>query len=93
MQGRKFFEELIRENLDMGCSDHVSLIFSCRVTKRTPSGFRTRVITHGVTPLLYIDYKKSRIKEYFKEGCALRTEIDASILAQLLDCRVNLTQM
>ncbi len=58
VQGRVFFEEVIRQNLAMGRSDHVSLIFNRRVTKRTPSGFRTRVITHGVTPSLHIDYKK-----------------------------------
>ena len=45
-----------------------------RVTKRTPSRFRTRVITHGVDPSLHVDYKRSRIKQYFKEGRALRTE-------------------
>ena len=42
--------------------------------KNTPGRFRTRVITEGVTPALYIDYKSTRIKQYHKEGCALRTE-------------------
>ena len=36
--------------------------------------FRTRVITDGVTPSLHIDYKHTRIKQYHKEGRALRTE-------------------
>jgi hypothetical protein len=52
----------------------VQLIFQRRVTKRTPGRFRTRVITDGVTPALYVDYKHSRIKQYHKEGRALRTE-------------------
>src|SRR5579872_66504 len=39
-----------------------------------PRRFRTRVITEGVTPSLYVDYKSSRIKQYHKEGRALRTE-------------------
>src|SRR5262249_5847603 len=30
--------------------------------------------TEGVTPSLHVDYKKSRIKQYHKEGRALRTE-------------------
>jgi hypothetical protein len=72
--GRVFFEEVIRENLDIGRPDQVQLIFNRRVTKRTPGRFRTRVLTEGVTPSLHIDYKRSRIKQYHKEGRALRTE-------------------
>ena len=52
----------------------MQLIFARRVTARTPGRFRTRVITEGVIPSLHIDYKSSRIKQYFKEGRALRTE-------------------
>ncbi|HEY8742826.1 MAG TPA: hypothetical protein VIU62_06995 [Chloroflexota bacterium] len=74
LTGRIFFEEVIRENLDLGRPDQVQLIFARRVTKRTPGRFRTRVITEGVTPSLHIDYKSSRIKQYHKEGRALRTE-------------------
>ena len=65
---------MIRENLDIGRPDHVQLIFEWRITKQTPGRFRTRVITEGVTPSLHIDYKRSRIKQYHKEGLALRTE-------------------
>ena len=72
--GRIFFEEVIRENLDTGRPDHVQLIFDRRISKRTPGRFQTRVITEGVTPSLHIDYKRSRIKQYHKEGRALRTE-------------------
>jgi hypothetical protein len=72
--GRIFFEEVIRENLDIGRPDHVQLIFNRRISKRTPGRFRTRVITEGVTPSLHVDYKRSRIKQYHKEGRALRTE-------------------
>jgi hypothetical protein len=72
--GRIFFEEVIRENLDLGRPDQVQLIFNRRVTKRTPGRFRTRVLTEGVVPSLHMDYKHSRIKQYHKEGRALRTE-------------------
>jgi hypothetical protein len=68
--GRIFFEEIIRENLDLGRPDQVQLIFNRRVTKRTPGRFRTRVLTQEVTPSLHVDYKNSRIKQ----GRALRTE-------------------
>src|SRR5438067_258499 len=72
--GRVFFEEVIRENLDIGRPDQVQLIFNRRITRRTPGRFRTRVLTEGVTPSLHVDYKHSRIKQYHKEGRALRTE-------------------
>jgi len=72
--GRLFFEAVIRENLDLGRPDHVQLIFARRVTRRTPGRFRTRVLTEGVTPSLHLDYKRCRIKQYHKEGQALRTE-------------------
>jgi hypothetical protein len=71
---RIFFEEVIRENLDIGRPKHVQLIFERWVTKKTPGPFRTRVITDGVIPSLHIDYKGTRIKQYHKEGRALRTE-------------------
>jgi hypothetical protein len=74
LSGRVFFEEVIRENLDLGRPDQVQLIFQRRVTRQTPGRFRTRVLTGGVTPSLHIDYKHSRIKQYHKEGRALRTE-------------------
>jgi hypothetical protein len=72
--GRQFFEEVIRENLDLGRPDLVQLIFDRRVTRRTPGSFRTRVLTEGVTPSLTTQYKHTKIKQYHKEGRALRTE-------------------
>ena len=52
----------------------MQLIFHRRLSKRTPSRYRTRVITDEVVPSLNVDYKHSRIKQYHKEGRALRTE-------------------
>ncbi|MCI0610187.1 MAG: hypothetical protein L0Z71_14145, partial [Anaerolineae bacterium] len=72
--GRLFFEAAIRENLDMGRPEQVQLIFERRIIRTTPGRFRTRIITEGVTPALHVDYKHSRIKQYHKEGRALRTE-------------------
>ena len=75
VSGRIFFEEVIRENIDLGRPDNLQLIFARQVTKRTPGPFRTRVVREGVIPSLYVDYKSSRLKQYFKEGRALRTEL------------------
>ena len=74
VRGREFFEEVMRDNLDLGRPDRVQLIFQRRITKATPGRFRTRVIQDGVHPSLHIEYKQFGLKQYFKEGRGLRTE-------------------
>jgi len=74
LSGRHFFEEIIRENIDLGRPSKVSLIFQRRITKRTPGTFHSRVLTQGVIPSLHVSYKSTKIKQYFKEERALRTE-------------------
>jgi hypothetical protein len=78
VSGRIFFEQVLHDNLDIGRPDQVSLVFDRRIRRKgrhpTPSRFRTRVITAGVVPSLHIDYKNAKIKQYHKEGRALRTE-------------------
>jgi hypothetical protein len=81
LSGRLLFEDLIRENLDLGRPDRVQLIFDRRVTRQTPGRFRTRVLTEGVVPSLHVTYKHSDLKQYLKgrrpaaAGRALRTEL------------------
>jgi hypothetical protein len=74
LRGREFFEEIIRDNLDLGRPDRVQLIFDRVVTKKTPGEFRTRVIQEGVHPSLHIQYKNFDLKQYFKEGRGCRKE-------------------
>lgn len=74
VQGREFFEEVIRDNLDLGRPDRVQLIFEKRISAAAPGSFRTRVIQQGVAPSLNIEYRSFNLKQYFKEGRALRTE-------------------
>jgi hypothetical protein len=74
LRGREFFETVIRENLDLGRPDHVQLLFPRRITRTTPGRFTTHVVTTGVNPSVHISYKHCRIKQYFKEERALRTE-------------------
>jgi hypothetical protein len=66
LHGRQFFEEVIRDNLDVGRPDRVQLLFQRRISRRTPDRFRTRVLTAGVQPSLRFDYKHTRVKQYFK---------------------------
>jgi hypothetical protein len=76
--GRVFFEQVIRDNLDLGRPDRVGLVFNRRIVakgkSKTPGRFRTRVLTAGVTPSLHIDYKHTKVKQYHKLDRALRTE-------------------
>ncbi|HZD15992.1 MAG TPA: hypothetical protein VE196_12890 [Pseudonocardiaceae bacterium] len=78
VSGRIFFEQVMRDNLDIGRPDQIGLVFDRRIINgrknKTPGRFRTRVITEGVTTSLHVDYKNSKIKQYHKEGRAIRTE-------------------
>jgi hypothetical protein len=78
LSGRIFFEQVIRDNLDLGRPDRVALIFDRSIYRgrknHTPGTFSTRVVTDGVTPSLHVQYKNTQIKQYHKEGRALRTE-------------------
>ena len=78
VSGRIFFEQVIRDNLDLGRPDRISLIFGRSIYRgrknHTPGTFATRVVTDGVTPSLHVLYKHTQIKQYHKHGRALRTE-------------------
>ena len=74
VHGRLFFEQVIRENLDLGRPEEMKLIFNRRIPRGTRARFCTRIATHGVTPSLNVYYKNTRIKQYHKENRALRTE-------------------
>ncbi|MGH3183111.1 MAG: hypothetical protein ACRDOE_14590, partial [Streptosporangiaceae bacterium] len=78
VSGRIFSGQLIRDNIDIGRPDKVNIVFGRQIRRRgkgqTPGTFRTQVITAGVCPYLYLYYKKTQVKQYLKEGRALRTE-------------------
>jgi len=73
-RGRELFEEIIREHLALGRPDHLALVFPRRFGRYTKSRWRTHVVTTGVRPSLHVEYKHCRVKQYFKEERALRTE-------------------
>jgi hypothetical protein len=70
VSGRIFFEQTIRENLDIGRPDQVSLIFgqptpprpgsNRQVRRNTPGVFRTRVADWQVLEACPVDYPRSR---------------------------------
>jgi len=72
--GRAWFENAIREHLDLGRPERVSLVVDRRVNRRTPGRFATKIVTRGVDPQIQIHYRASKVKAYFKESRALRVE-------------------
>src|ERR1700757_901525 len=52
--GCEFFEEVIRENIDLGRPEQVQLIFARKMRRKTATDgrCRTRIITEGVTPYI-----------------------------------------
>jgi hypothetical protein len=76
---RGFFEALVADNLDIGRPDQVELIFSGRPVRmgrprKDPEVFKTKVVTRGTDVTVNAFYKHSRIKQYLKDGRALRIE-------------------
>ena len=74
-RARAFFEALVADNLDLGGRpDEVKLIFDRRIQRNTPGTFATKVVTRGTEVAVNVFYQHSRIKQYLKEGRALRIE-------------------
>lgn len=76
---RSFFEGIVRNNLGLGRPQEVELIFSGRPVRmgrprKQRETFKTKVVTRGVAVRVNIFYKHSRIKQYLKDGRALRIE-------------------
>jgi hypothetical protein len=74
VNGRAWFEAAIKDHLDLGRPQEVSLIVNRRINRRTPGRFETRVVTVDVDPEIRIRYKSDKVKAYFKEQRALRVE-------------------
>ena len=75
---RSFFEALVTDNLDLGRPDTVEIVFGRRIIngqqRATRGTFKTKVITRGTDITINAFYRHSRIKQYLKDGRALRIE-------------------
>jgi hypothetical protein len=71
---RAFFDALVTDNLDLGRPDTLEIIFDRQIRKDTVGDFKTKVITRGTEVTINAFYKHSRIKQYLKDGRALRVE-------------------
>jgi hypothetical protein len=78
-QARAFFEALIADNLDIGRPANVEIIFGRRIRRDTPGVFRTTIDRPVIGPdtgqvVVNVFYKHSRVKQYLKDGRAMRIE-------------------
>jgi hypothetical protein len=89
-RARGFFESLVQDNIGIGRPDEVHAVFGRdRRGRSTSKPFATRVFGAGTEVRMDFRYKHSRVKQYLKEGRALRIETvinkpaDIGVLARL----------
>jgi hypothetical protein len=77
---RAFFEALLCENMDLGRPENVELLFRRGQRLGRPAappiggGFRTAIDRYCQMVTVNVFYKNSRVKQYLKDGVALRIE-------------------
>ncbi len=73
-RARGFFESLVRDNIGMGRPTLITAVFGRQLRKDAPGIFRTRVFGVGTEVKIDFAFRHSRIKQYLKEGRAVRVE-------------------
>jgi hypothetical protein len=91
VHARAFFEALLCENMDLGRPENVELLF--RRGQRLgghsgppPGGFKTKIDQRCELVTMNVFYKSSRLKQYLKDGVALRIE---TVINSPKDLRCN----
>jgi hypothetical protein len=90
-RARAFFEALIADNLDIGRPANVEIIFGRKIRRDTPGTFRTAIDRPVIGPdtgqvVVNVFYKHSRVKQYLKDGRAMRIE---TVINSPRDLRCN----
>jgi hypothetical protein len=79
-QARAFFEALVADNLDLGRPEHVEILFKRDPRGRKPKDqaaggmFRTAIDRNCQGVTINAFWRHSRVKQYLKDGRALRVE-------------------
>ena len=75
-RARGFFEALVADNLDIGRPERIELIFKRGQRRGATAGgqYKTRIVSYGTEVNVNAFYRHSRIKQYVKDGRALRIE-------------------
>ena len=90
---RGFFEALVADNLDIGRPHNGEIIFARKIRRDTKGVFRTAIDRRdngGV--LVNVFYKHSRIRQYLKDGRAMRIET-AGCAPRDLGCSARLPNL
>ena len=88
-RARGFFESLVADNIGIGRPQEVAMVFSRPLRRPTKHPYRTRIFGPGTNVKMDFTYKHSKVKQYLKEGRALRIETvinrptDIGVLARL----------
>jgi hypothetical protein len=89
---RAFFEALLCENMDLGRPENVELLFRRGQRLGRPTlppaggGFKTKIDRYCDLVTINVFYKNSRLKQYLKDGVALRIE---TVINDPKDLRCN----
>ena len=89
---RAFFEALLCENMDLGRPENVELLFrrgqrlGGHSSPPPGGGFKTKIDRYCDLVTLNVFYKSSRLKQYLKDGVALRIE---TVINSPKDLRCN----
>jgi hypothetical protein len=92
VHARAFFEALLCENMDLGRPENVELLFrrgqraGGRSSPPPGGGFKTKIDRYCDLVTLNVFYKSSRLKQYLKDGVALRIE---TVINSPKDLRCN----
>ena len=73
-RARSFFEALVQDNIGIGRPEEVSMVFARQLRRPTQHRYQTRIFTTGTEIRIDFRYKHSRVKQYLKNGRALRIE-------------------
>jgi hypothetical protein len=88
-RARAFFESLVTDNVGVGRPQQVSMVFARQLRRPTKHPYVGRIFSPGTEVSIDFRYKHSRVKQYLKEGRALRIETvinrpyDLDVLARL----------
>ena len=92
VHARAFFEALLCENMDLGRPENVELLFRRGQRPGRPTlppaggGFKTKIDRYCDLVTLNVFYRNSRLKQYLKDGVALRIE---TVINDPRDLRCN----
>ena len=73
-RARGFFEALVADNIGIGRPEQVAMVFARPLRRPAKTNYGTRVFTTGTEVRIDFRYKHCRIKQYLKDGRALRIE-------------------